>query len=209
MNRAAHIAGMTVLELMIVLAIIGGACFLVRTGFRMLTKADLVEDSTELAAVHAAREPARGRARRASPRRARPRQGASTSSRSARAQAGDPAQREVRHRRGGEEARAREGQGAAAAACRPDALAARRSGGGDEARDRRSPGQHIADHDLRRRRPTPIDAATRTGKGWIAPAAREQGHQVQGDLGPAPRRERRRRARSRSTSSRSARRRRP
>jgi type II secretory pathway pseudopilin PulG len=42
---------MTVLELMIVLAIIGGAAFLMRTGFRAFTKADLVEDSTELAAV--------------------------------------------------------------------------------------------------------------------------------------------------------------
>ncbi len=43
--------GMTVLELMIVLAIIGGAAVLVRSGFRMITKADLVEDSTDLAAV--------------------------------------------------------------------------------------------------------------------------------------------------------------
>jgi len=44
-------AGMTVLEIMIVLAIIGGLFFVVRTGFRVLTKADLVEDSTELTAV--------------------------------------------------------------------------------------------------------------------------------------------------------------
>ena len=43
--------GMTVLELMIVLAIIGGAMILVRSGFRMITKADLVENSTELASV--------------------------------------------------------------------------------------------------------------------------------------------------------------
>ena len=43
--------GMTVLELMIVLAIIGGAAFLVRSGFRMVTKADLVENSTELTAM--------------------------------------------------------------------------------------------------------------------------------------------------------------
>lgn len=43
--------GMTILELMIVLAIIGAGMFLVRSGFRMLTKADLVENSTELAAV--------------------------------------------------------------------------------------------------------------------------------------------------------------
>jgi hypothetical protein len=42
---------MTVLELMIVLAILGGGVVLVRSGFRMLTKADLVENSTELAAV--------------------------------------------------------------------------------------------------------------------------------------------------------------
>lgn len=44
-------SGMTVLELMIVLAIIGGGVVLVRTGFRVLTKADLVESSTELAAM--------------------------------------------------------------------------------------------------------------------------------------------------------------
>lgn len=43
--------GMTVLEIMIVLAIIGGGAVLVRTGFRTLTKADLVENSVELAAV--------------------------------------------------------------------------------------------------------------------------------------------------------------
>jgi type II secretory pathway pseudopilin PulG len=42
---------MTVLELMIVLAIIGGAAFLARTGFRMVTKADLVENSGELTAI--------------------------------------------------------------------------------------------------------------------------------------------------------------
>src|SRR5262244_1780911 len=43
--------GMTVLELMIVLAIIGGAAVLVRSGFRMITKADLVENATELSAM--------------------------------------------------------------------------------------------------------------------------------------------------------------
>jgi len=42
---------MTVLEIMIVLAIIGGGAILVRTGFRSITKADLVENATELAAV--------------------------------------------------------------------------------------------------------------------------------------------------------------
>ena len=42
---------MTVLEIMIVLAVIGGLFFIVRTGFRVLTRADLVEDSTELTAV--------------------------------------------------------------------------------------------------------------------------------------------------------------
>lgn len=42
---------MTVLELMIVLAILGGGVVLVRSGFRMITKADLVENSTELAAM--------------------------------------------------------------------------------------------------------------------------------------------------------------
>ena len=43
--------GMTILEMMIVLAIIGAGLFLLRSGFRMLTKADLVENSTELAAM--------------------------------------------------------------------------------------------------------------------------------------------------------------
>jgi len=43
--------GMTMLELMIVLAVIGGMFFIARTGFRLLTKADLVEDANELTAV--------------------------------------------------------------------------------------------------------------------------------------------------------------
>lgn len=42
---------MTVLEIMIVLAIIVGLFFISRSGFRLVTKADLVEDSTELTAV--------------------------------------------------------------------------------------------------------------------------------------------------------------
>ena len=42
---------MTVLEIMIVIAIIGGMAFIVRTGFRVITKADLVEDSSELAGI--------------------------------------------------------------------------------------------------------------------------------------------------------------
>ena len=42
---------MTVLELMIVLAIIGGAMMLVRSGFRLITRADLVENASELSAV--------------------------------------------------------------------------------------------------------------------------------------------------------------
>jgi Tfp pilus assembly protein PilE len=42
---------MTVLEMMIVLAVIGGMVFIVRSGFRMITKADLVEDSSALTAV--------------------------------------------------------------------------------------------------------------------------------------------------------------
>jgi prepilin-type N-terminal cleavage/methylation domain-containing protein len=44
-------SGMTVLELMIVLAIVGGLFYIVRSGFRLVTKADLVEDATELTAV--------------------------------------------------------------------------------------------------------------------------------------------------------------
>ena len=55
MNRSATASraqsGMTVLEIMIVLAIIGGMFFIVRSGFRLVTKADLVEDATELTAV--------------------------------------------------------------------------------------------------------------------------------------------------------------
>jgi len=43
--------GMTVLELMIVIAIIGAAAVLMRAGFRALTKADLVEDATEFATL--------------------------------------------------------------------------------------------------------------------------------------------------------------
>ena len=42
---------MTVLEIMIVLAVVGGLFYVVRSGFRLVTKADLVEDSTELTAV--------------------------------------------------------------------------------------------------------------------------------------------------------------
>ncbi len=42
---------MTVLELMVVLAVIGGMMLLVRSGFRNVTKADLVENATELSSV--------------------------------------------------------------------------------------------------------------------------------------------------------------
>ena len=42
---------MTILEIMVVLAIMAGAIVLLRNGFRLVTKADLVENSTELAAV--------------------------------------------------------------------------------------------------------------------------------------------------------------
>jgi type II secretory pathway pseudopilin PulG len=42
---------MTILEMMVVIAIIGGAIVLVRSGFRLVTKADLVENSNELAAI--------------------------------------------------------------------------------------------------------------------------------------------------------------
>src|ERR1043166_7108806 len=43
--------GMTVIEIMVVLAIIAGLFFVARSGFRLLTKADLVEDANELTAV--------------------------------------------------------------------------------------------------------------------------------------------------------------
>lgn len=42
---------MTILEIMVVLAIIGGALFIVRSGFRLITKADLVDDANELNAI--------------------------------------------------------------------------------------------------------------------------------------------------------------
>ena len=42
---------MTVLEIMFVLAIIGAGAVLVRSGFRLISKADLVENATELSAV--------------------------------------------------------------------------------------------------------------------------------------------------------------
>jgi type II secretory pathway pseudopilin PulG len=42
---------MTVLEIMIVLAVVGGLFFIVRTGLRSFTKADLVQDANELTAV--------------------------------------------------------------------------------------------------------------------------------------------------------------
>jgi type II secretory pathway pseudopilin PulG len=42
---------MTVIEIMVVLAILGGLFFVARSGFRLLTKADLVEDANELTAV--------------------------------------------------------------------------------------------------------------------------------------------------------------
>ena len=44
-------AGLTLLELMIVIAIIGAGMFLLRAGIRRITKADLVEDVTELVAL--------------------------------------------------------------------------------------------------------------------------------------------------------------
>jgi prepilin-type N-terminal cleavage/methylation domain-containing protein len=50
MTRRTH-SGMTVLELMIVLAIIALGSLLVRSGFRMISKADLVENASELAAI--------------------------------------------------------------------------------------------------------------------------------------------------------------
>jgi prepilin-type N-terminal cleavage/methylation domain-containing protein len=44
-------AGLTILELMIVIAIIGAGAYLLRAGLRAVTKADLVEDAVELAAI--------------------------------------------------------------------------------------------------------------------------------------------------------------
>src|SRR5262249_46223295 len=43
--------GMTLIEIMVVLAIIAGVMFIARSGFRLMTKADLVEDANELTAV--------------------------------------------------------------------------------------------------------------------------------------------------------------
>lgn len=44
-------AGLTLLELMIVIGIVGAGMLLLRAGFRQVMKVDLVEDATELAAV--------------------------------------------------------------------------------------------------------------------------------------------------------------
>jgi prepilin-type N-terminal cleavage/methylation domain-containing protein len=49
--RRAGQAGMTMIEIMVVLAIVGGLFFIARTGFRVITRADLVEDATGLTAV--------------------------------------------------------------------------------------------------------------------------------------------------------------
>ena len=43
--------GITLLEIMIVLAIVGASLMLVRSGFRMVTKADLAENSVEMVAL--------------------------------------------------------------------------------------------------------------------------------------------------------------
>ncbi len=50
-HRSRLAAGMTVLEIMIVLAIIGGGAVLVRSGFRLVTRADLVENASEFASI--------------------------------------------------------------------------------------------------------------------------------------------------------------
>jgi general secretion pathway protein H len=47
--RRRHSQGMTILEMMIVIAIIGLGMVAMRSGFRAITKADLAEDTTELA----------------------------------------------------------------------------------------------------------------------------------------------------------------
>jgi type II secretory pathway pseudopilin PulG len=44
-------AGLTILELMIVIAVIGAGAFLLRAGLRAVTKADLVDDAVEFAAI--------------------------------------------------------------------------------------------------------------------------------------------------------------
>lgn len=43
--------GITIIELMVVIAIIGGFAYIAATGFRLVTKADLVDDATRLSAV--------------------------------------------------------------------------------------------------------------------------------------------------------------
>jgi hypothetical protein len=43
--------GITVIEMMIVIAIIGGFVYIAATGFRFVTKADLVDDASRLAAI--------------------------------------------------------------------------------------------------------------------------------------------------------------
>jgi prepilin-type N-terminal cleavage/methylation domain-containing protein len=43
--------GMTLIEMMIVIAIIGGFAYIAASGFRMVTKADLVDDASRLSAI--------------------------------------------------------------------------------------------------------------------------------------------------------------
>jgi prepilin-type N-terminal cleavage/methylation domain-containing protein len=50
-RQSSYERGLTMLEIMVVLAIIAGLFVLVRGGLRMVTKADLVDDSTGLAAM--------------------------------------------------------------------------------------------------------------------------------------------------------------
>lgn len=48
-SRPSALPGMTVLEIMVVLAIIGGLMFIARSGFRRISRADLTENANELA----------------------------------------------------------------------------------------------------------------------------------------------------------------
>ena len=138
-------------------------------GFRMVTQGRPRRELDRAGGDHAAREPARDRARRDAPRRDRPRQAASTSSRSARAR---PRSSATSRSRADEEEKKRaleQGKDAAARTCRPTRS---RVGDPEEATKRATAiaGHHIADQHVRagdrldhRRR--------RSGKGWVARAA--------------------------------------
>ena len=176
---------MTILELMIVLAIIGGGVVLVRSGFRMLTKADLVENATELAAMlQAHRASSRSRSgemhrvvldldKQHLRRRGLPGRDARHAQRAA------ASRRRGATKRALERGKQRMQRHAGRRARRGD----RRRGDEAGAGDRRPPHRGSRVRARRRWRCTGDASGKRVG---LRKLRAEQGDQVQGDLGPAP-----------------------